>query len=74
MSATERMTLSIGGMSCGHCVRAVREALAEVPGVAVERVDVGSATVAVDPAVSSRATVEEAVRDAGYDVAAVQPA
>jgi copper chaperone CopZ len=70
----ERMTLSIGGMSCGHCVRAVRDALAELPGVAVERVDVGTATVAVDPAQGSRASVEEAIRDAGYDVAAVQAA
>jgi copper chaperone CopZ len=70
----ERMTLSIGGMSCGHCVRAVRDALAELPGVTVERVDVGTATVAVDPGRGSRATVEEAVRDAGYDVAAVQAA
>jgi copper chaperone CopZ len=70
----EKMTLSIEGMSCGHCVRAVRDALAEVPGVAVERVDVGSATVALDPARSSRTAVEEAVRDAGYDVAAVQAA
>ena len=70
----ERMTLSIEGMSCGHCVRAVRDALAELPGVEVQRVDVGIATVAVDPARGSRAAVEEAVRDAGYDVAAVQPA
>jgi copper chaperone CopZ len=70
----ERMTLSIEGMSCGHCVRAVRDALAELPGVDVQRVDVGTATVAVDPAVGSRAAVEDAVRDAGYDVAAVQPA
>lgn len=63
------ITLEIEGMSCGHCVKAVRDALAEVPDVAVERVDIGSAQVstanAPTPEVGER--LVEALRDAGYD-------
>ena len=62
----ERITMQIDGMSCAHCVHAVRDALADVPGVAVDRVEVGSATVAYDPARASTAQIAEAVRDAGY--------
>jgi copper chaperone len=59
-------TLSIEGMSCDHCVRAVRAALATLPGVTVESVGVGRADVRFD---ESRATAEQlaiAVGDAGY--------
>ena len=66
----ERVTMQIDGMSCGHCVKAVRDALAELPGVQVERVDIGTATVAFDPAQTPRAQVVEAVRDAGYEASA----
>lgn len=37
--------LSIQGMHCGACVRRVSTALADLPGVEVESVTVGSATV-----------------------------
>lgn len=59
--------LAISGMSCGHCVRAVSQALAEVPGVEVENVGIGSARIRAgdDPATVNAAI--EAVRDAGYD-------
>ena len=65
----DRMTMQIEGMSCMHCVKAVREALGELPGVEVERVEVGSATVAYDPARTPKRELLEAVRDAGYEPA-----
>ena len=65
----ETFTLAIGGMSCTHCVRAVHQALADLPGAQVERVNVGSATVRYDPAQTTPAAIAEAVRDAGYDPA-----
>jgi copper ion binding protein len=65
----ETMTMRIDGMSCAHCVKAVRDALGEVPGVQVRQVDVGTATVAFDPAVARPEQVADAVRDAGYEVA-----
>ena len=62
MTRTE--TLTITGMSCGHCVRAVQTALESVNGVDVEDVRVGEARVryddeAVDPAALARAIEEE---------------
>jgi copper chaperone CopZ len=65
----ETFTLAIGGMSCTHCVRAVHQALADLPGAQVERVDVGSATVRYDPAQTTPAAIADAVREAGYDPA-----
>lgn len=62
----ERLRLDITGMSCDHCVRAVREALAEVDGAQVESVEIGSATVSYDPARTSPDAIADAVSDEGY--------
>jgi copper chaperone CopZ len=67
--AMERVTMKIDGMTCGHCVSAVRAALAELPGVDVQEVAIGSATVAYDPTQSTPREMAEAVRDAGYEPA-----
>ena len=37
--------LTLEGMSCGHCVKAVKEALSTVEGIEVEHVQIGSAVV-----------------------------
>lgn len=68
----EHTTLNITGMSCGHCVGAVTTALTALDGVTVERVTVGSATVAYDPARTSPDQLAAAVEDAGYEVRPVQ--
>lgn len=70
MSTTQQETLSIDGMHCEHCVDAVQTALADLEGVTVESVDIGSATVTFDPAVVSRDQLATALDDAGYDLAA----
>jgi copper chaperone len=44
-NTTERLTLSIDGMSCGHCVQTVTKALSGVPGIKVHSVAVGSAEI-----------------------------
>ena len=44
-----KLDLEIQGMSCGHCVAAVKEALGELPGVNVDRVDIGTAQVTYQP-------------------------
>jgi copper chaperone CopZ len=64
----ERVTLEISGMSCGHCVRAVSDALTKLPGLSVESVEIGSARVALDPEVASTDVVVDAIRLAGYEV------
>ena len=63
----ERLRLDITGMSCDHCVRAVREALAGVDGAQVESVEIGSATVRYDPARTSPEALADAVSDEGYE-------
>ncbi len=64
----DTVTIGISGMSCGHCVSAVRKALSAVPGVTIEGVQIGSATITIDPAVGSLAAAELAIDAAGYDV------
>jgi len=64
-----KLTMKIDGMSCGHCVAAVREALTELPGVQVDDVRIGSAAVRYDPAAVTPEQVADAVRDAGYEPA-----
>lgn len=61
-----RITLAIEGMSCGHCVHAVSHALTSLPGVTVQAVQIGSATVDFDEAKSSVESLLDAVADAGY--------
>ena len=68
----ERAILHIDGMSCGHCLNAVNRALAEMPGVEVDTVNIGRAEVRYDVARVSRGQLEAAVADAGYR-ATVQP-
>jgi copper chaperone len=58
--------LTIEGMTCEHCVRAVKNRLADTPGVEVERVEVGSAVIRVDPNATSIETIEDAIADEGY--------
>ncbi len=62
----DRVELTIEGMTCEHCVRAVQTRLAHTPGVEVERVEVGSAVIRLDPGATSIETVEDAIADEGY--------
>lgn len=64
--AEERINLIIEGMTCEHCVRAVRGRLEKTPGVAVEQVNVGSAVIRIDPATASLDDVQDAISDEGY--------
>ncbi len=66
LSYVDRVELTIEGMTCEHCVRAVRNRLAHTPGVEVERVDVGSAVIRLDPGATSVEAVEDAIADEGY--------
>ena len=59
------MKIAIVGMHCDACVRRGTKALEKVPGIAVEKVAVGSAEVATDQAHEN--AVLEAIREAGYE-------
>lgn len=62
-----RVTLQVQGMSCGHCVRAVEDALSQVEGATVEKVEIGSAVVTFDPQRTNTGALVDAVADAGYE-------
>lgn len=64
----ESVTLEIGGMSCGHCVAAVKRALSGVPGVgeAVVTLDPPRANVSFDPAKVDPKTLAKAVEEEGF--------
>ena len=64
----ERMTLNIDGMTCSHCVHAVKKALEGVNGVRVDDVQVGAATVTFDAGVANENAIAEAIADEGYAV------
>lgn len=63
----DRLALSIGGMTCGHCVGAVARALRQLEGVTVEEVKVGSATVSYDPVAASPERIAQAIAEEGYE-------
>lgn len=62
----ERVEFTIEGMSCEHCLRAVRGRLERTPGVKVEDVQIGTATIEYDPARTNIDDLEEAIADEGY--------
>jgi len=60
-------TVSISGMTCSHCVRAVFTSLAGVPGIDRADVSIGRAVIEHDPAVTPE-QIRAAIAVAGYDV------
>ena len=65
--------ISIEGMSCGHCVKWVTDALMSVEGVTDVQVSLESknAIVEMDETVAADEALAEAVRRAGYTVLSV---
>jgi copper chaperone len=63
-----RMRISIAGMTCSHCAKAVQRALVESPGIASAEVDLkkGEATVAGNG--FDVAQLKQAVEALGYKV------
>ncbi|PIQ63209.1 MAG: copper resistance protein CopZ [Bacteroidetes bacterium CG12_big_fil_rev_8_21_14_0_65_60_17] len=65
-------TLTIEGMSCGHCVRAVEEALGALHGVRVASVEMGRAVVETDANDVTAAALRNAVEEEGYTVTSAE--
>jgi copper chaperone len=62
----EKLSLAIEGMTCEHCVRAVRDRLASTPGIEVEDVRVGAARLRYDPQRTNVDEIENLIADEGY--------
>ena len=60
-------TVSIAGMTCAHCVKAVFTSLAGVSGIARADVSIGKAVIEHDGGVTPEA-IRDAVAVAGYEV------
>jgi copper chaperone len=58
----------IDGMSCGHCVMAVRKELTRLVNVKVTDVQIGSAKVEFDENKITSDSIAKAIEDAGYKV------
>ena len=63
-------TVTVTGMSCGHCATSVREEISDIPGVQAVDVDLASGNVTIDSDNAIEATaIRTAVEDAGYRLA-----
>jgi copper chaperone len=63
------VTLSVPGMTCGHCKAAIETELGKVPGVASVAVDLDAKLVAVVGTALDHGALVAAVDEAGFDVA-----
>ncbi len=63
--------LNIEGMSCGHCVMAVRKELSKIPDVFVENIEIGKALVKFDQTKYKDEEIIRAVENAGYHVKSI---
>ena len=64
------LSMQISGMTCGHCVKSVRDALSSIPSVEVEEVAIGSAKVRFDEQKADVAQIAQAVTEEGFLVTA----
>ncbi len=62
----KKIDFVIRGMGCGGCVSKVAAALKSLPGVTVEKVAVGSATVLIDPLQTPSDRLVEALAAVGF--------
>ena len=63
-------TVTVAGMTCGHCVSSVREEIGSTPGVTAVDVDLASGRVDIDSETPiEQAAIAQAVDEAGYQLA-----
>jgi len=60
--------IEIEGISCQHCVMAVKKALGGVPGILESDVQIGNASVKYDEAKIKKEDIETKIEKAGYTV------
>jgi copper chaperone len=63
----QQETLQIDGMTCNHCLMAVKKALAALP-LASAEVAIGSANISFDPDKITLSAIVAAIETAGYRV------
>ncbi len=66
--STPTLTVSVPGMTCGHCEAAVKQEVGQIPGVVSVDVDLETKLVTVVGS-TDRAAIAAAVDEAGFEVA-----
>lgn len=68
--ASQFIKLNVEGMSCSHCVNAVKKAVGSLEGIYKVDVSLEEKTVSVefDPGKSSVELIKETIDDQGYEV------
>jgi len=64
----EQIELKINGMSCGHCVMALKKELGKIPEINIVNVEVGKALIETNDPVSTKPEIEKAVLTAGFSL------
>jgi copper ion binding protein len=74
MGNMKKIILKIGGMSCQHCVKAVENALRQLPGVQSVQVELENQRAVIDGDESQFVLqdAEKAITDQGYDFLGVE--
>lgn len=68
--AMTQSVITVAGMTCSHCVNAVRAEVGKIPGVERVEVDLESGTVTIDaPVPVDPQALREAIDEAGYELA-----
>jgi copper chaperone len=64
------VTVTVAGMSCGHCASSVKGEVGQIPGVKAVDVDLSTGTVVIDSdSPVETAAIRDAVEEAGYRLA-----
>lgn len=65
----EKVVITVDGMSCEHCVKAIKGAVGALSGVKQVSVDLDSRSVTVDydPGRITLDSIKQEIRDQGYD-------
>ncbi len=68
--AIQTLNLSVQGMSCQHCVRAVKTSVGKLAGVSAVEVSLenGSVSVGFDPTLVALPAITTAIEEQGYTV------
>jgi copper ion binding protein len=62
-------TITVSGMTCGHCVQSVTEELSKIAGVKEVKVDLESGNVDIaSESELAKADLTQAIQEAGYEI------
>jgi len=62
------ISFDVKGMRCGHCVKAVTQAILALDAAALVQVDLAHNKVSIDTRQLAPQALEEAITEAGYEV------